>query len=266
MGTPPLTARAFSGEQQSVLSESCNVWYSSRPMPSGPPLEQSGCTTADGVDLWRKHGTERTVVTHIDRWPVADEDVAPPTELLDPRAWVSTAQLVDSTRAEARGDYEVILEPVRRGTVEQAVHRHIFRKGGSWTASVEDKMGYSYALTLENSAEPLVMRYFRGTSGEQNLWIVKAGQTQAEPVRLSDKPIEFVYGQRCRWWDVMPGLADKGQWECRTTDGIAVKMLKIMQGSSQEFVAVHLDRKPVPLSNILPGPEITSPAAWDLCR
>ena len=74
----------------------------------------------------------------------------------------------------------------------------------------------------------------------------------------------MILGETCQWWDVSPYTADGGQVECRTADGIALQILYIRRSDAKTSTAVRLARRPVRLSEILPGPGIASPTAWGL--
>jgi len=61
---------------------------------------------------------------------------------------------------------------------------------------------------------------------------------------------------------MLPNVYDAGAGECLTPDGMPVIQAGHGWGGGYSLVATRIRRGPQPLSAVLPGKDITSPAAW----
>jgi hypothetical protein len=251
---PPKALRAFTGETQTLLGERCRVWRLARGTPQGFAFVRSGCVTADGVELWRRQGNIDAVFARkVSREPVPAGAVRVPTEALDLAAWATPAK-----PARHSGDYEVVLEA---GPSEGP--RETARRSGAWTSTLLELPGLGSTLNVTNIEQGLGLQYSRHGDGTRSLSLYRRrGLVGGDKVRLGGRGDETILGARCQWWDMMPGVEDAGRTECRTADGVALKVERITRGQVTTLTAVRFARGRQPLAKVMPGRDIASPSAW----
>jgi hypothetical protein len=258
--TPALADRTPTAEHRTFMGEACRVWEASQAR-----FVQRGCTTADGIDLWRKDGTVRELtVTQLTRRHVPASAVTPPLHLLDPRVWVSRGQRAQPTDSEGA---EVVLRPddFRRGPL-------IVRRSGAWLSVQQGRpASVDYTFTLSNSVERLSYSFYRTEKGAGHLSIQKArpgdeDEAGAPPAWIDGPGDETVLGEACRWVNPTPNIvtSESGIRECRTRDGLPLKVFLRRRGSETEYTAVTLHRGKVPLADVMPPPGPAGLSAWGL--
>jgi hypothetical protein len=254
---PPMAARTFTGAEETYLGERCRVWRFSRPLDfQGGQYVESGCVSGNGIEIWRNFGNSwGRVAKSISYRPLAPSHVRPPTEFLKVATWLpSGPQKIDHSH-----DYEVIF-----GTSSSSDARAVARRSGAWTMLAEGEawqterafraVNLDARIWIEFRSETKGRRWLNIRSGEGVLfakWGENGGPVQSAQVD------DLVLGEKCQWWDLTPMLLGRGESECRTSDGIPVEVLH-----SQALVATRIRRGPQPLSAVLPGKDIISPAAW----
>lgn len=254
---PPMTARAVAGRRETHLGEACQPWRVSTTIPHGIEFVQSGCATADGIELWRRQASiDAIFATKVTREPVAPADVRAPVELLNVLNWISASAPADHAK-----DFGVVLQP------EGGVGRRVtVRRSGFWRGVAEDGRDWS-SLVVTNPMEELRLVYSRNANGERQLNIgrrpfLAALNVEYSGVRVASRADEIIHGERCHWWDMMPGIEDAGRLECRTEDGAPLKIEYESWGNVLTVVASKLDRSPQPLSAVMPTEELMSGASW----
>ena len=261
LAAPPLaSARRFTGETENRLGERCRVWRVENRTASGNAFIQAGCVTAEGVDLWRRQDDiDAIFATKVTRVRVPPSDVRVPTEALDLATWAPTRP------ADHTHDYEVEF-----GWQGPQWPRLTARRSGPWRF-VREVRGAAYNVTVTNADEGVGLNYYRERNGVRHLSIYRrpgphAPFDEATGVRISGRPDETILGETCHWWDIMAGLEDAGRLECRTADGVPLKVVYIQRGDELVVVAVRLKRERQPLSAVMPTHDISSPSAWGFGR
>lgn len=259
-GTPALADRTPTAEHRTFMSETCRVWETSQ-----AGFVQRGCTTADGIDLWRKDGTVRELtVTQLARRHVPASAVTPPLHLLDPRLWVSRGQRAQPADSEGA---EVILTPddFLRGPL-------VVRRSGAWLSVQQGRpASVDYTFTLSNSVERLSYLFYRTEKGAGHLSIGKArpgaeDEGGVPPAWIEGPGDETVLGEACRWVNPTPNIvtSEGGVRECRTRDGLPLKVSLGRRGGFTEYTAVTLHRGKVPLADVMPPPGQAALSTWGL--
>jgi hypothetical protein len=258
LSAPPRSElRRFTGALETRLGERCRVWQAIRAGSAGHDFVQSGCVTADGVELWRRQASiDAVFATKVVRGPVPAGAVRPPVEVLSLDHWVPRARTEDHSK-----DYEVVL------TAPSGL-RMTTRRSGDWIVIEEDLVRGGSRLTIGNVSEGFGLTYLRSPNGQRQLQIRRVTPTrdavdQQAGVRVADRADDTVFGQVCQWWDMMHGVMDAGRLECRTADGVVLKEERIVRGGGTMWVATKLTRKLQPLEAVeRAGRSVLSPSVW----
>jgi hypothetical protein len=254
------------GERQTLLGETCTVWSVKRQRDS--PGAKLSCVTDDGIELWHRYagGSLGSMfaaeATRVERRPVAASDVEPPRDLFTPGWWLKGATIASATATTT--DYETVMRQIgglRRDLVRTT------RRHDSWTYVEE--------------TGPDQWRQLRVTSATHRFDFTAADPRFRQPQRLIISPSlpeglaspiaealdqhDTMLGERCDWFDTMPTVADAGQHQCRTADGIVLKERNFGWGSDAwGLVATHLSRRPVGLAEVTLPANLLSPKFWGL--
>jgi hypothetical protein len=258
------------GERQSVLGESCDVWEIRRWRSYDVPPRSFSCVTDDGVELWQKvmysdGSLMRSVeVTEIRRQPVPDSEVRLPDDVLDLNSWIDPSSQPGGNAASptGSGEFEAVLRD--RGTIWR-VRRHY-----PWTYSETLLAGGMRQLSIVNEKSGLNLS-FESTAGDEfkelMVWKVSGeivvGIGPLTPVDLGRK--ETVLSEECTWFDMLPRVEDVGHYQCQTTDGIPLKDERWSRGTSRtRFVAVEFQRRDITIAEVMPPGDIFSHAKWGI--
>lgn len=265
----------MTGETRTILGETCHVWNVLR--GTNTSLALLSCVTKDGIELWRAYVGHMGEVssgeaTRIERRPVAASVVRPPVEALNLQAWNVSLDKKSTAPDGSSGDFEAVIESVDEtgapsGRVTRVVRRHL-----PWTSVDERRADGQRSWDVHNESSYFSLRIqFLPQIGLHSLSIGRTPPPPPEQIKaqIRAKPIEperseTILGERCIWFDAMPGAMDAGLHECRTADGLVLKKLRFSRGSYQNFVATRLTRRPVALSEVLPPAELLSPRSWGL--
>jgi hypothetical protein len=266
--SPARSARKPTGEQRTIIGERCLVWRAEWRGAQNEPLDESGCTTADGVDLWIETSRgEQAFATRLERRPVRDEDVAPPYGLLDPRTWVPADPQGDTAAAHA-DDFEVELASTPNSSPTAHHLGQIMRRSGPWIVAEDrgltvdgDPGKPAPSRRVTHISEDILLVERRDERQSQSLSILRRRSFAEPPRRDLSLPDDVMLGRRCVWWIASPNFS--ASWrECRTQDGMLLKTL--FHGLvTTELAAVRLRRSQVPLSEILPDKSIATAQAWE---
>jgi hypothetical protein len=267
--------RFETGETRAILNETCHVWNIAR--ATRQDLAWLSCVTNDGIELWSAARGARGEVTsatatRVERRPVAIDDVRPPVEALQLRAWNEIPDLASKTAPGSPGDFEAVIEPEPETTIPSARVTRIVRRHHPWIliddrgadgqrhlAIRNEASGFSFGIQVHAKIglHTLTLNKFLPPTPDE----AKAHYA-VKPVDL--KRSETVRGETCHWFDAMPNIADAGLHECRTTDGVVLKELRSSWGHYQTFIATRLTRRSVALSEVLPPADMLAPRSWGL--
>ena len=262
------------GERDTVLGESCEVWNVFRARERGPNptrFMKLSCITADGIELWHRYVGNQGIVTSaeatmIERRAVAADDIQPPRHILDSTFWLRPNERPATAPPAARGDYEAEME-VTGGLIESAKFKQITRRHDPWLAIETVRADGVRELTVSNNPARLPLRFERHGDIFKTLLLYKvpANAPTGEAITPTDLGRkETVLGETCMWFDMMPKMADAGLTQCRTIDHVVLKEVRSSRGSQTTLQAVRLRRRAVSLAEVMPPPEIWVRANWGI--
>jgi len=238
----PNAKRTYSGETRTLLGQACQVWKAS----FTPTLLQTGCTSADGVELFFQdmpYG-ERTAVS-IERTKVAAKAVTPPIEWLDLATWAPV-----STQDHSH-DYRV-----RLGLIDM-------RRSGSWVR-VDETQGAMRTTRLTDTATGVIFTYTTSGPGRRQLTIERNPAAAAFTGDAMARLNSVIQGQTCRWWDMTALVMDFSEQQCRTAGGAILSIERSTRGADFTLQAATYEDLPQSWTSIAPEREIASPTAWGL--
>lgn len=247
---------------EKVLGETCAIWEGV--MGAGGPgrnFRRIGCVTADGIELWRRTSGSGELdlgsaqVVKFQRRSAAKAFTQPPPDLLDLARWNDP---LESPTLDAP-DFEVTLtsEAERANVI---VRRHFpwvyedIKSNGRRILSGRIDGTASLALSFGPDGEPHSLVFRRNPKGV-NLPGPKA----------MDKPKEVILDETCTWFDMMPGVSDAGRTECRTGDGIPLKIAITGRGADgHTYLANKIVRRSITLAQVLPPQDTLDLRLWGL--
>jgi hypothetical protein len=269
------------GERQTHLGESCTVWdvWRTKRERDGSDSSHLSCVTDDGIELWQKYvsGGNGVVAsaeaTRVERRPVRPDEVQPPRTLLALDWW---DQSQPALAAQAIPDHETVMELSDESTKAVKSIRTT-RRLGPWEF-LDETVGTRRSLKIMHDSHRMWLNYaddeFYGLP--KQLAIVRTTPapadrptlTPAQATAMQPKDLdraEMVLGETCRWFDMMPGMADGGRWACLTNDGIVLKDEIAGRGTRRlSWTAIRLTRRPVSLDEIKPPAELLEPRLWGI--
>lgn len=253
------------GERQTHLGESCTVWerrHNGGQASGG--LSHMSCITDDGIELWNKTISRDSVIasaeaTRVERRPVAPDDVRPPRALLMLDWW---DRPTPAPIAQAIPDHETVMEP-QLGESIRTTRRH-----DSWQSVEETVNAVRHSLYIAHDSGRMQLSCWSDDSGApKRLVITRSFPFGVEPTSMQPKDLartETVLGESCRWFDMMPGMADAGRSACRTNDGIVLKEKNSSRGGMSTWTAIRVTRRAISLDEIKPSPALLEPRLWGI--
>lgn len=247
----------------------------------GPPQEAARpiwltCLTGDGIEVATKvlfsKGEVMTEarLTEIKRGPVPEADVQPPRRLFDAGTWLEPLRDYPDRPSNAV-DFEAKLvatasdNPMVDRTSEVRLLRHY-----PWWFRRRDGKDGSIQITVWNELENQGISY-ASSKGERR---VVAAHSPKDPKRPHQgfhestgmeklgEQAEYL-GEKCTWYDLMPNMADAGQKQCITSDGIPLKDNHWSGwGAVESFDTVEVTRRAVDMTEMLPPKEYLDASAW----
>ncbi|MET4846009.1 hypothetical protein ABIF62_006504 [Bradyrhizobium japonicum] len=259
-------------EQQIHLGEICTIWDIERRLLSerGPVSYSSlSCVTDDGIELWQRTVDAKGNVwssreaIHIERRPVADSEVAPRRDLLP--EWDTDALTVTEQNVP---DYETRMEPPKGRSASRITRRH-----GPWQF-VDQIVGVRRRIEIKYGSSTLRLNYQSDDAGApREIYINRALPKPIDTASSSEAAKKFrpqaldkseiVLGESCRWFNMKPGVSDVSELACLTSDGITLKAVSSW-GTSENWIAVSLTRRPVTIDEIKPPAELLMPQTWGI--
>lgn len=248
------------GKIWKAAGQRCDIWEVYRAVDQGyTTVTRMGCVTRDGIEVarWSNGRTgnllgDRITGYYLRRGKMDEADIRPPTPALDLSAWLAA-------RPAAAGNpdgYEVVLK-------DESARR---------TVTIRHQAGASYTET----ANPDGSRDMFGDRGDGVTVSARVGATGAPesytarrgpaPRTLPDArlplPPQTVLGQTCAWFDAMPDVADAGQTECRTADGVVLVVRKSGPDGEVTLTAVTLSRRPLAAAELTPPAWLLDLRRW----
>lgn len=262
------------GERQAHLGETCtvrDVWRTKGDGPSGSVLTHFSCITDDGIELSQQTTSNlygafgSAEVEHLERRPVAPDEVQPPPTLLTLDWWDRSPSVVT---AQSVPDHETIMELSGYSARAEKGFRTT-RRHGPWLFVEETVDDTLRNLKITHDSERMWLDYVDDARyGPKRLSIMRAGPAPTSvPLISPPKDMdhsEVVLGETCRWHDMHPDISDLGESSCLTNDGIALKHRILSRTRSREWTAIRFARRPVGLDEIKPPAEILDPKLWGI--
>jgi hypothetical protein len=251
--------RQRSGDIDSTLGETCEIWNMTTSFSNSrtDPVRSQQCVTADGITLWSRtyYGSgaimKSETAASFERRESAANYVRPPSEVFDWAYWTRAAR--DTSATSSVFDYQVRLESGEPGE-SRNIRRHF-----PWTYT--ETMYAAGGRSIGISSNRLSLNYSAGGQGSSRLLSIRIGPEQPAPqqgtaaswgpVPLS-RPWDVVAGEVCSWFDVRPGVADAGLHECRTWDGITLRIRAFGRAGRAEFTATQVSRRAMSDSDVAP--------------
>jgi hypothetical protein len=241
-----------------VIRKTSSTWH-------GPSW--LSCLTDDGIEVGTKvldydNKPEReTRLLTLVRRPVAEAEVNPPARLFDPGFWLKPRREYPDKPAAA-ADFEVTMSG---NNSQKRVLRHY-----PWRfEEIRDDNG-SIRLTVWNELENQGM-FIRISTVQHQLYALRSPLDPKHPHSFFDqrtgqvdlKRYDEILGERCTWFDLMPNVADVGNEQCLTADGVPLRDVRTSGwGYGANHTAVSVRRRPVDLKEMFPAPELLDPTTW----
>jgi hypothetical protein len=248
-------------KQESALGEACIVWKGVMSAGiRGASITRLGCVTKDGVELWRRttspSGLELSSAraTRVERRRVTKAFAEPPGDLLDLQLWNDPP----SPATSPAPDFEVVLKRDGPG-MGATVRRHY-----PWV--YEDMMGRQRSILANRMDGVASLSVNFGANGAPNSLVFQRYSRPSDPIKSVpiNRPPEVILGENCSWFDAMPGVADAGRFECRTQDGVPMKIVTSGRGWETAYIAQKIVRKPLSIAEVLPPADTLDQRLWGL--
>jgi hypothetical protein len=255
------------GAVETVLGERCEVWNIYR-VPTAERgasgFARTGCVNADGVELWRRtvggYGEMSSArALRVERRPVGARAVHPPRDLLDLRAW----GVADVAGPRKQPDFEVVFGS------DFGINRRpmIIRRRLPWI--YEDTWDARVVRTVSSRRLDGLTSLAASVDADgkpKGLSIQRRNGPNPEPPGNAPATgkSETVLGERCAWVNTTPNTYDYTRLECRTDDGVPLRIRIESRGGSYGYTATRLRRRPLRLAEVLPPAHMLKPGFWGL--
>ena len=137
------------------------------------------------------------------------------------------------------------------------VKTRVVRRHHPWTYTEDVHADGKRTGTIVNMTQRLFANVEINTNGKFTKLVLD--QLPAESVHaMESRPAdmgkqETVLGMTCTWFDMSPGMLDATRQKCRTEDGLVLKDLDAGRSHRIHFIAVDVQRTPIPLSDVSPA-------------
>ncbi|MFJ6025577.1 hypothetical protein ACIQC9_13380 [Brevundimonas sp. NPDC092305] len=241
----------FAGEQ-------CRWWSVYHGLSGGEPsFRHQSCVTGDGIEIGsRTIGSNGEIwsfslasATSIIRKPISASIVKPPE--IPVNGWLD--QFFGQFDRSSARNFSVLLS----GHASEM----IVRRRGAWTGELTRRPDGSLTAHASKPGGYVSARIAAGGKAESLTYDRRP--TRAAPPEIAvNEPAETILGILCRWVGVMPDVMDAGRHECRSENGIPLKVRLFSRGTRSDFVAVQIDRSAGSIEDLLPPPELLDPKTW----
>ncbi|MET3839486.1 hypothetical protein [Bradyrhizobium sp. OAE829] len=254
------------GEAQTWLGESCDVWNLPSKRLIGRDAKRLSCVTPDGIELWSRvenhiSPTTSLETTAINRLPVKPDDVRPHRDQLDLKSWL-TEPRETARPSNAPGDVTVVMRSVLAPSTDRHIQTRTVRRHYPWTYTEDVDGKGGRRLRFVNEVERLDIAFEHNAAGEPiRLSIQKALRDYVRQKPPDSGRTETILGEQCQVTERQSRHGRSSQ--CRTADGLAL-MDSERGWPDHDLVAVTLDRSPVDLDTVLPPPALFARAAWGI--
>ena len=255
---------ALTEQTGSFSGEACRWWDVYRGVIDGQPrYRHQACVTEDGIEV-ASQTLERdgqvalyssASITELVRRPVLPEEVQPaPPDL---SAWFGEATAGAGYPSD--GNFTVLLSAAGDESVM------VIRRRGSWRG--EQKRGHDDSMSMSAYDDGGLSASTRVDPDGRPISVTDRSHpfTDQTPVPM-EAPGETVLGLDCRWVDVEPHVSDGGRHECRTSEGIPLKVRMFSRGGDSEFSAERLDQNSGSLQDLMPPSSLMDLASWGVSR
>jgi len=256
---------SVTGEAGAFSGESCRWWEVYRGLSDGQPtFRRQACVTGDGIEVGSRTlgrdgeawPSSSASATGLIRRPVERDEVQPVLPHRD--VWLGEA--LAAPARSSTGNFAVLL------ATPDGARKMVIRRRGSWRGVQERNQNGSMSFSA-HAEGGLAVAAVIGPDGQPTSLAYRqqpnTGQQAPAPV---DAPGETVLGLSCGWWDVAPGVSDGGRQECRTRDGLPLKVRIYNRFGFTELVAVRLDRNPGSVEDVMPPAPLLDLANWGVTR
>jgi hypothetical protein len=263
------TAQAVKTDrQQSFLNETCRIWHITHKSDTFISILRESCVTDDGVELWHKMLLQdgfllnHVEATSVERRPVTDLEVLPPTDLLNLRSWGVTDDQTLSN-APKPADFETTFRHAESKSGTTPDYAKKVRRHFPWLRIETTTRQYRH-LVFEHAVAGLRLD-FRGQRNAtfERLHVTRYGfhsDYELAGERLDRS--ETVLGERCDWFDRYPRVMDATLHQCRASDGIILKEISYSWGNQSNIEAVQVQRAPASISTAAPPEDILRAVYW----
>jgi hypothetical protein len=240
-------------------------------MPASPDRKwtRSICVTPDGVVLHNTgyfptgEKTDELRAIDVKRGSVQRSDVLPPRQMLDWNAWATRSREPSGAKSAMSLNYELTLARERAGEdlgdpTETIAETHLADGAGVLVARCS-RAGFDNAkLTLARGGSVVW--------GEDMLRLQRTDESLLEshspkPVALRQRP-GLVQGKRCYWFDTFAGADDATRIECRTRDGVPLRIEATNWTMPRNWIATQFSKGTVKPGSNLPPPQLLDWAYW----
>lgn len=234
-------------DTDTVLGERCRVWRSKYP----ESYSELNCITEDGILLWQKtlytSGDEMQsarIVSLIRRHVKASEVKVPAAalELSSYSQWPQGSNILPNDEVMLRGDASrwstggLLILNMRLGALRILDTRTAEGRAVRYLSS-------DYSLSVEEAKD--------GTLNRLDLSPRPASMDAASEGQLIDGGATIL-GEPCQLYDMAVGVADYGEAQCRTSDGLMLQKAMSNRGWHSRATAIKITRGKLHRRDITP--------------
>lgn len=206
--------RTPTGRHVTRLGEPCEIWSM-----TAPHRDRDSCETEDGVQLWNRQLSEGrpvnfAVALSVERRPVRPEEVRPPADFFSLMPSLAAAAIDEAAAFEVQ--YEFGRGRNRVDELFRRSGRQFFSRRRSDDGAVEyrgsdGQLGFSYDV----GADGRPIRF--------HVWSIDEDRRDSPTETWAPVPgrrWRLLYGERCRWQQLVEDERVDEPYQCRTESGI----------------------------------------------
>jgi len=262
-----IVATSETGETGNEAGEACKWW---RVVHQGEQISPSGsssfsCLSRDGIEVAAKAVSNGTLsyeirLSNLRRKPVAAAEVRPPARLFDPEFWLKPLRDYPD-RPTAAVDFEVKMSSAQ---ADLRLLRHY-----PWRVEERHGKDGSVRFTVWNERENQGIRVYLAKDDAQ----LDAARLPLDPSQpwsfdLRTGQVDLgqddnYSGEACRWFDMMPNVADAGRRECLTSDGLPLRIVITSGwGPGEDDTALSVKRRAIDIKEMFPPADLLDASRW----